>query len=124
MEATSDKRMHGPIGRVVFAHLDDLNHFLDERDITNARVFGSVARGDDTEASDLDLLIDVPPGTSLFELVRWQDELAELLGVRVDLGTDVKTRIRERVEAEAIPVGDLAKYRSETAVDPSRANLS
>lgn len=74
--------MHGPIGRVVFAHLDDLNHFLDEHDITNARVFGSVARGDDTEASDLDLLIDVPPGTSLFELVRWQNELAELLGVR------------------------------------------
>lgn len=67
------------------------------------RLFGSVARGDDHEGSD----VDVPEGTSLFDLVRIQRELEALLGLKVDLGTEVKPRLREWIEAEAIPLEGL-----------------
>ncbi|MDO9712090.1 nucleotidyltransferase family protein [Paracraurococcus lichenis] len=53
----------------------------------NPRVFGSVARGEDDEASDLDLLVDGTDGASLFDLARLQIDLEALLGVRVDVLT-------------------------------------
>lgn len=52
---------------------------------SNVRVFGSVARGDARPDSDVDLLIDVEPSCSLFELGSLFMELQEILGVRVDL---------------------------------------
>ena len=72
----------------------------------NLRVFGSVLHGDDREGSDLDLLVDVLPGTTLFDLGGLQDELQELLGVPVDLLTpgDLPSRFRDQVIAEARPV--------------------
>lgn len=72
----------------------------------NARVFGSVALGRDHEGSDLDLLVDVAPGTTLFELGALQLELEEILGVPVDVLTpsDLPPRLRDRVLAEARPV--------------------
>ncbi len=68
------------------------------------RVFGSVARGDNKENSDLDLLIKPQPGCSLFDLGGLLEDLEELLGCRVDLVTDdgLKPRLRERVLKEAI----------------------
>ena len=56
-------------------------------------------RGDDTEDSDLDLLVDTLPGTTLFDLGGLQDELEAALGVRVDVRTpgDLPERIRARV---------------------------
>ncbi|HQR25451.1 MAG TPA: nucleotidyltransferase family protein [Nocardioides sp.] len=123
MAVSTEGAMRGPIGRVVLARLNDLLDYLRRHDITNAQVFGSVARGEDTTDSDLDLLADVPPGTSLFDLARHKLDLEDLLGVTVDLGTAVKPRLQDRVEAEAILVSDLVKYRSDTAGDPSRANL-
>ena len=53
----------------------------------NARVFGSVLRGDDTDDSDLDLLVDTTEETSLFDIGAIQAELSELLGVEVDVLT-------------------------------------
>lgn len=72
----------------------------------NPRVFGSVVHGRDTEGSDLDLLVDPLPGTTLFDLGGLQVELEELLGVQVDLLTpgDLPARFREQVLAEALPV--------------------
>lgn len=52
---------------------------------TRVRVFGSVAKGFDTVDSDLDLLVDPAPTTSLFDLYRIEEEVAELLGVEVDV---------------------------------------
>lgn len=52
---------------------------------TRVRVFGSVAKGSDTIDSDLDLLVDPAPRTSLFDLFRMEDELAALLGVDVEV---------------------------------------
>jgi predicted nucleotidyltransferase len=73
---------------------------------TNPRIFGSVVRGDDTEDSDLDLLVDALPGATLFDLGGLQDELESALGVRVDVRTlgDLPERIRERVLEEANPL--------------------
>ena len=74
--------------------------------VVNPRVFGSVLHGLDTERSDLDLLLDPLPGTTLFDLGGLQLELEELLGVPVDLLTpgDLPKKFREQVLAEARPV--------------------
>ena len=53
----------------------------------NARVFGSVLHGQDTENSDLDILIDTLPDTTLFDVGAIRHELAKLLGVPVDVLT-------------------------------------
>ncbi len=73
---------------------------------SNPRVFGSVARGEDTEESDLDLLVELPDALSLFQVARLQHELEDLLEHRVDLVTEAELhpRIRDRVLAEAKPL--------------------
>lgn len=72
----------------------------------NPRVFGSVIYGRDTEGSDIDLLVDPLPGTTLFDLGGLQVELEELLGVPVDLLTpgDLPIKFRAQVLAEARPI--------------------
>ena len=72
----------------------------------NPWVFGSVLHGRDSEGSDLDLLVDPLPGTTLFDLGGLQVELEELLGVSVDLLTpgDLPAKFRAQVLAEAQPV--------------------
>jgi predicted nucleotidyltransferase len=72
----------------------------------NARVFGSVLRGDDQEGSDLDILIDPTPQTSLMDVAAIQVELESLLGVKVDVLTPraLPEKFRGSVLAEAIPV--------------------
>ena len=71
--------------------------------LSNPRVFGSVARGDDTEGSDLDLLVDARRGTSLLDLVKAKHALEDLLRVPVDLVTldDLPESYRAAVLAEA-----------------------
>lgn len=72
----------------------------------NARVFGSVARQDDREGSDLDLLIDPTPETTLFDIGAIRHELSTLLGVPVDVLTPkaLPEKFRDRVLSEAVPV--------------------
>ncbi len=74
--------------------------------VTNPRVFGSILTGTDTEASDLDLLVDPLPNTTLFDLGGLQEELQHLLGVRVDVLTPggLPKKMRAAVLAEAMPV--------------------
>ena len=76
------------------------------RGVSNVRVFGSTARGADRAGSDLDLLVDPSPDTTLFDLAALQDALEELTGVRVDVRTpaEISVHIRERVLAEARPL--------------------
>jgi uncharacterized protein len=56
--------------------------------IQNVRVFGSVARNEDGPDSDLDLLVDFDPDRSLFDLIRFKQEVENLLHVRVDVVTE------------------------------------
>jgi len=69
----------------------------------NPRVFGSVARGEDRADSDLDILVDALPGTTLFDLGGLLEELQDLLGVKVDLVTPggLPDKIKARVLSEA-----------------------
>lgn len=71
---------------------------------SNLRVFGSVARGQDTSDSDVDLLIDLPPDTGLFALLALEEQLERILRVPVDLATEpgLEPRVRARARAEAI----------------------
>jgi len=73
---------------------------------SNVRVFGSVARGDATLDSDVDILVDLEPGRSLFDLGALLEELKELLGRNVDVVTrkGLRARLRARVLKEAVPL--------------------
>ena len=72
----------------------------------NVRVFGSVLYGDDTETSDLDLLVDPTPKTSLLDIARIKRGLTSVLGVPVDVLTPMALpeKFRALVVAEARPV--------------------
>jgi len=71
---------------------------------SNVRVFGSVARGETDEKSDIDLLVDMEPDRSLFDLGGLLTDLQDLLGCEVDIVPEdsLRERIRERVLKEAV----------------------
>ena len=70
------------------------------------RVFGSVLRGEDTEDSDLDLLVDVARDTSLLDLAKMQRAIQAVVGVRVEVLTpgDLPPKVRQQVLMQAQPV--------------------
>jgi len=72
----------------------------------NVRVFGSVARGEADQRSDIDLLVEFEPSRSLLDHAGLWLELQEALGCHVDVVSDrgIKARIRERVLREAVPI--------------------
>jgi uncharacterized protein len=72
----------------------------------NPRVFGSVVHGNDTDNSDLDILIDPTPNTTLFDIGAIRHELLQLLGVPVDVLTPkaLPEKFRATVLSEAVPV--------------------
>lgn len=73
--------------------------------VNNIRVFGSMARGEQTPASDLDLLVDLAPGRTIFDLAGFVSEVEDLLGHPVDAVTPGGLRyLRESVLTEAIPL--------------------
>lgn len=74
--------------------------------MANPRLFGSVVHGEDTEGSDLDILVDPSSETSLLDLAKLQLEIESTLGIKVDLRTPkfLPDSFREKVLAEAIPV--------------------
>lgn len=74
--------------------------------VARVRVFGSVARGDATESSDLDLLVDVAPGRSLLDLASFAIEVQDLMAVFTQVVTvaGLRERIRPRVLDEAVPL--------------------
>jgi predicted nucleotidyltransferase len=70
------------------------------------RVFGSVARGEATPESDVDFLVEMEPGRSLFDMGGLLMDLQDLLGCKVDVVTEkgLRPRIREKVLREAVPL--------------------
>ncbi len=80
-----------------------LHDVLSRFPVRNPRVFGSVLHGTDRDDSDLDLLVDALPGTTLFDLGDLQITMEEILGVPVDLRTpsDLPPRFRAQVLKEA-----------------------
>ena len=70
------------------------------------RVYGSVARGQATEQSDLDLLVEWEPDRNLLDVVGLKQDLEDLLGVKVDIGSErgLHWFIRDEVLREAVPL--------------------
>jgi predicted nucleotidyltransferase len=87
-------------------HRETIRQLVLQAGMANPRVFGSVLHGDDQEDSDLDLLVDPSPRTSLLDVVRLQRVIETMLHVRVDLLTpgDLPPKFRDRVVAEALPL--------------------
>jgi len=83
---------------------EDINRIAAEHGARNVRVFGSVSRGAADGDSDLDLLVEMGEGRSLFDLIALSDELEETLGVEVDVLTEgsLSPYIRDGILAEAV----------------------
>ena len=87
-------------------HGSQVRQILDRFRMRNPRVFGSVARGLDVEGSDLDLLVEAPPGTTFYDLARAELELEQILGCKVEVLTraSLAPDIAENVEADLIRI--------------------
>ena len=87
-------------------HRDAIRRMVLDSGMANPRLFGSVVHGDDAEDSDLDLLVDPSPETSLLDIAKLQIELEAAMGIKVDLLTPkfLPPTFRDKVLAEAIPV--------------------
>ena len=85
---------------------EEILRIASKRGAKNIRVFGSVARGEADSESDIDLLVDLEPGRSLFDLGGLLMDLQDLLDHKVDIVTErgLRERIRERVLKEAVPL--------------------
>ena len=92
------------LGRRPRRHRAALISIAERHGAANLRVFGSVARGEDGPDSDVDLMVDLAPGTGLFGLSALERELAEILHTKVDRSPSdsLKPRIRARAEKDAI----------------------
>ena len=85
---------------------DEILLIAARRGARNVRVFGSVARGDDDERSDIDFLVDLEPDRGLFDLSGLLIDLEAALQSHVDVVTErgLRPRIRDRVLREAVPL--------------------
>ena len=88
----------------MFRHRSEILSLAARHGAFNVRVFGSVARGEDDAASDIDILVDLEPGRSLFDLGGLLTDLKTLLGRDVDVVTEkgLRSALRERVLQEAV----------------------
>ena len=91
---------------VLQTHRQKVRDIVSAHRATNTRVFGAIARGDDTSDSDFDLLIDPTAETTLLDVGAIRHELLILLGVTVEVLTPkaLPTRFRDSVLAQAVPV--------------------
>ena len=69
------------------ANLERVREIIRRFDVSNPRVFGSVARGQDDENSDLDLLVDPGEDITYYDIALMQSELEKVLGCKVDVNT-------------------------------------
>ena len=85
---------------------DEILRLAHRRGARNLRVFGSVARGEANENSDLDLLVEWQPGRSLLDHAGLVQDLQELLGMKVHVGTEKSLHwyVRDRILREATPL--------------------
>lgn len=116
--STTTPQTHGPItgplGRRVVAHRQELLEILRRHGATNPEIFGSAARGEDREDSDLDLLVDLAPGTDLIDMVNLKAELDQVLGTQVDLipRDGLRQPMRESAARDSVPLGAAPTVRS------------
>lgn len=85
--------------------MEQVREVLGRYQVTDPRVFGSVARGEDTEESAIDLLVTTPPDFDIFDKALLTESLEEALGVQVDVvPDDARGPAVARAVAEAVPL--------------------
>jgi predicted nucleotidyltransferase len=92
---------------IVKLHRDEILQVMQKYPmLTNLRIFGSVARGEDTEKSDVDFVVDSGPDTTLFDMGGLLEDLQALLGIKVDLISShvKKPYMKEALERESISI--------------------
>jgi uncharacterized protein len=96
----------GARARALRRHRRRLLDVARDHGVRRVRVFGSLARGEEVPASDIDFLVDLEPGRTLLDLAGFRREAEAILGTSVDVATPdmLKERIRAEVEAEALPL--------------------
>ena len=105
--AASPHAPNGPVAARLREHRAEIQAAAAAAGAVNVRVFGSVARGEETPESDIDLLVDFPAGEhGLFPLLRLAAEIERLVGRPVDVAAvEVMAEpVRARALAEAIPL--------------------
>ncbi len=97
-------RASGPIGHRLRRRRAAVLALAARHGISDVRVFGSVARGEDGPTSDLDLLVRLPEGAGLFLLGRFKEDLEAVLHVTVDVVPDdgVKPRVRANIDKDLV----------------------
>ena len=91
--------------QLVLRHRERIREIAEECNAQSVALFGSTARGTDTEASDCDFVAEFKPKTTLFHIARMQIELEELLGCDVDVVSVRSVPLHaSHVHAEAIPL--------------------
>jgi uncharacterized protein len=87
-------------------HRDEVREIIGRYPVSNPHVFGSTARGQDTEASDLDILVSLNGTLTYIDLARLETELESLLGVKVDVRTlgEFGPRATARITADRIAI--------------------
>ena len=95
-----------PLKQIIIDRREQILTTATKYGATNLLVFGSVARGDEHDTSDLDLLVEFEVGRSLFDHAGLVAELEQLVGRTVQLGTikGLLPRYRDRILREAIPI--------------------
>jgi predicted nucleotidyltransferase len=96
--------LSGPLGDRLRQRRQRVHRVAAAHGVRGVRVFGSVARGDERPDSDVDLLVDLPPGCGLFGLGRLRADLERALDARVDVVPveGLKPEVRAAVEVEAV----------------------
>ena len=90
---------------VVVRRADEIRAVVRRHRGVQISLVGSVARGDEHDGSDVDFLVEIEPGSSLFDLLHLQDELAALLGCPVDVVSVGGLKKRDaHIRAEALPL--------------------
>ena len=91
---------------LVRSHRSEILKIAASNGARNIRIFGSSARHEDDSYSDIDFLVDLEPGRTLFDLASMLMDLRDLLKVDVDVATyhSLKKRIRERVLKESVSI--------------------
>jgi len=103
---SSVRGQNGPLAAKLRRCRPALLEALRRQGASNARVFGSVARGEERPGSDIDLLVELSPESSLLDLIGLQMEISEILGESVDVATTdvLKPHVLDAALREGVPL--------------------
>jgi predicted nucleotidyltransferase len=96
----------GELDELVREHREEILKLAEKHGASNVRVFGSVARGEATETSDVDFLVDFPPDYRLWDRIGLPQDLEDLLGRKVDvvLAKRLREMIRDDILRDAVRI--------------------